>query len=107
MSQSPFRPGAACRALVLALVTCAVAVVPAAASGASKQHHRYSAAGWIRVDQHHHALRAPAKQIHARPRVRTQTAVRPQSVGVSRYGIAAGGNLQNLATDELARELDV
>jgi polysaccharide biosynthesis protein PslG len=104
MSHRPFRPGAACRALVLALLAFAVAVVPtAAASGKPKPRHRYSVDGWVRVHPHQ-TKRAQAKKKHLKRQAAHQAS---QTVAASPYGIAAGGNLQNLGTDEQARELDV
>jgi hypothetical protein len=91
---------AALRTLTLLLLV-AVALVPTAAAAPSAKPKR--ADGWIRVyPQNHHKRTAKKKR-----QTKQANAEAPRALSPSPYGIAAGGNLQNLGADELAHELDV
>jgi hypothetical protein len=102
MWNRPFRSRAALRTVTTLLVAASVLVPTAgAASGAKAKQRPHRADGWIRVypqAQHKGTKNRQSKKQSAQP---------PRSLSVSAYGIAAGGNLQNLSSDELGRELDV
>jgi hypothetical protein len=94
------RSRSALRSLTVLLLV-AIGLVPTAAAAPRAKAKRVD--GWIRIyPQKHHKRTAKKTRQTNHP---SSQVTRPLSTNP--YGIAAGGNLQNLGGDELARELDV
>jgi len=105
---------AAIRLLVAAFTLSLLGAAPAASASPAK-----SASAWQLVTRKHHASPGRATWVRINSRVRAARSAKPSKNGSGRaptvapgektsaYGIAAGGNLQNLDAAELGRELDV